>query len=264
MRLLDGRRAVVTGGASGIGLATARRMLEEGARVVLLDADGDRVADAGRDLGVPVCVADVGDAAAVEVALADAARTLGGLDVLFNNAGAGSLASLDRYAPADVERLVRVNLLGVWNATRAAVPLLRASGGGVIVNNASATAARPTPGEAPYAAAKAGVLALTRSAALEYGPEIRVNSVSPGIVRTAMSEALFRLPGGLDAAVEATPLARTGTPEEVADVAIFLASDLARFVTGQDLVVDGGLGLPQAGIDPLLRRLLARIERPRD
>jgi NAD(P)-dependent dehydrogenase (short-subunit alcohol dehydrogenase family) len=264
MGLLDGKRAAITGAASGIGLATARRMRAEGARVALLDVNADGVAAAGRELGAFARAADVTDAEAIGAALRESAAELGGLDVLVNNAGGGSLAGLDRYAPEQFERLVRVNLTGTWNAIRAAVPLLRAEGGGAIVNNASATAFRPTPGEAPYAAAKAGVVSLTRSAAIEYGPAIRVNSVSPGIVRTPLSEGLFRLPGGLAPALEATPLRRAGTPEEIADVILFLASDLARYVTGQDLVVDGGLGLPQAGIDAVLRDLLARIERARE
>jgi NAD(P)-dependent dehydrogenase (short-subunit alcohol dehydrogenase family) len=156
---------------------------------------------------------------------------------------------------------VRVNLLGVYNGLRAAVPRMLASGGGAIVNHASASAMQPVRGEAPYAAAKAGVVALTRSAALEYGPKIRVNCVSPGVIRTPLSEGLFRLPGALDPVLAATPLGRTGTAEEVADAVVFLLSDQARFVTGHDLVVDGGLSLPGAGIDQTIRALLAKTER---
>ena len=261
MGLFDGRRAIVTGGAAGIGLATCRRLAAEGARVAILDVQREAAETAARELGGHAFEVDVGDAAAVERAVAAAADALGGIELLFANAGAGAVRSLHRHAPEDVERLVRVNLLGVYNALRAAIPRMLAGAGGAIVNNASASASQPVRGEAPYAAAKAGVVALTQSAALEYGPRIRVNSVSPGMIRTAMSEALFRLPGVLEPVVAATPLARTGTPEDVADAVVFLLSDQARFITGQDLVVDGGLGLPGAGIDQTIRGLLAKIER---
>jgi NAD(P)-dependent dehydrogenase (short-subunit alcohol dehydrogenase family) len=254
---LDGQRAVVTGGASGIGLATARRMAEEGARVALVDLDRERVEAAGRELGAPAFAADVRDAAALEAAFGAAAERLGGLSLLFNNAGVGQVAPLHRYTVEAVERLLDVNLVGVYNGLRAAIPLLLAGGGGAIVNNASGSGVQPTRGEAPYAAAKAGVIALTQSAALEYGPKIRVNCVSPGMIRTAMSEALFRIPGLLDPLLAVIPAGRTGTPEDVADVVVFLCSARARFVTGQNLLADGGLSLVGGGIDPVLRALLA-------
>jgi NAD(P)-dependent dehydrogenase (short-subunit alcohol dehydrogenase family) len=255
----------VTGGASGIGLATARRMAAEGAALALLDVDSTGVVRAASELGALALVADVGDANAVTAAFTAAASRLGGLDVLFHNAGTSGLASLHRHEPADFERLVRVNLLGTFHALRAAIPLLLASrsdGGpaGAIVTNASGSGERPTSGESAYSAAKAGVIALTKSVALEYGPRIRANAVSPGVIRTPMSEALFRMPGAMQPVTDATPLGRAGTAEDVADVVVFLASELARFVTGQNLVVDGGLGLAQAGIDPVVRGLVARLE----
>jgi len=261
MGIFDGRCAVVTGGASGIGLATCRRLVREGARIAIFDVQREAAEAAANELGGFALEVDVADAAAVERAMQGAARELGGLDLLFNNAGAGAVRTLHRYTPEEVERLLRVNLIGVYNGLRAAIPRMLAGGGGAIVNNASASATQPVRGEAPYAAAKAGVLALTQSAALEYGPRIRVNSVSPGLIRTPMSEGLFRLPGGLDPVVAATPLGRTGSAEEVADAVVFLLSDQARFITGQDLVVDGGLGLPGGGIDATIRGLLAKGER---
>lgn len=258
---LAGARAIVTGGAAGIGLATARRMAEEGARVALVDVDREPLEAAGRELDASVHVADVRDAAAMDAAFRAAAERMGGLSILFNNAGVGQLSPLHRYAPDAVERLLEVNLVGVYNALRAAIPLMLAGGGGAIVNNASGSGVSPTRGEAPYSAAKAGVIALTQSAALEYGPRIRVNCVSPGMIRTAMSETLFRVPGLLDPLLEAIPAGRTGTPEDIAEVVVFLCSDRSRFVTGQNLVADGGLSLVGGGIDPVLRKLIGAMER---
>jgi len=256
---LDGQRAIVTGGASGIGLAAARRLLEAGARVALLDLPGERLEAAAAELGAPGLAADVRDAAAVEAACAAAADALGGLTIAFNNAGAGHVAPLDRYAPGDVARLVDVNLIGAYNLLRAALPRLLAAGGGAIVNNASVSGLQPTRGEAPYAAAKAGVIALTRSAALEYGPRIRVNCVSPGMIRTPLTEGLFRMPGLLDPLLEALPAGRAGTAEEVADAVVFLCSPRAAFITGANLVIDGGQSLVGGGIDPVLRRVLELV-----
>ena len=259
MGLLDGRRAVVTGAGHGIGRAIARRFAAEGARVAVLDRDGGAAAKTAREIGGLALEVDLGDPEACAGALERAARELGGLTTLVNNAGLGLLRPLEAQEPKDVERILRVNLSSVVHATRAALPALRASGGGAIVNNASMSGVRPTPGESIYAAAKAAVIAFTLATANECGPAIRANAVSPGVIRTRMTEGLFQIPGAMAPVLEATPLRRAGTPEGVADVVLFLASDLARYVTGQNLVVDGGLGLPQAGVDPLLKGLLARM-----
>jgi NAD(P)-dependent dehydrogenase (short-subunit alcohol dehydrogenase family) len=259
--LLDGRGALVTGGASGIGLATARRLAQEGARVGIVDVNGPAAEAAARELGALAWTADVTDLARLEAVSAEAAERLGGLRVLVANAGAGALSSLGRIAPEDFDRLLRVNLTGAYHTIRAGAPFLRAAGGGAIVTNASLSGVRATRGEAAYSAAKAGVIALTQGAALEWAPDIRVNCVSPGMIRTPLTELLFRAPGMLEPVTRATPLGRAGTADEVADAILFLCSDLSRFVTGQNLIVDGGLGLPQAGTDDVLRGLLARIER---
>ncbi len=255
-----GKRALVTGGASGIGLATARRLAALGARVALLDLDAARAGAAAGEIGAVALVADVRDAAAVDAACAEAAAAFGGLDLAFLNAGAGQVAPLHEYAPADVERLIAVNLLGVYYGLRSVVPHLRAAGGGAIVVNASCSGIQPTRGEAPYSAAKAGVIALAQSGALEYGPAIRVNCISPGMIRTPMSELLFKVPKLMDGFDEAIPSGRAGTAEDVADVVVFLLSDAARYVTGHNLVVDGGLSLVAAGIDPVMRRVLAVLD----
>ena len=254
-----GKRAIVTGGASGIGLATARKLAAGGARVALLDLDREKTEAAARAIGAIAVVADVRDAAAVDAACADAAAAFGGLDFAFLNAGVGQVAPLHEYTPADVERLIAVNLLGVYHGLRAVVPHLRRWGSGAIVTNASCSGIQPTRGEAPYSAAKAGVIALTQSAALEYGPAIRVNCVSPGMIRTPMSELLFKIPKLMDAFDAAIPAGRPGTAEDVADAVVFLFSDAARYVTGHNLVIDGGLSLVAGGIDPVLRRVLAML-----
>jgi NAD(P)-dependent dehydrogenase (short-subunit alcohol dehydrogenase family) len=257
--LLDGRRAVVTGGGSGIGAATCRRFATEGARVVVLDVDAGRAESVAGSVDGAAVVADVADGRALAAAFEAAASALGGLDTVVNNAGTGNAMALHDYPDAEWDRLLAVNLTGVFNGTRAAVPLLRSAGRtGAIVNVSSLSGLRPTRGEAPYSAAKAGVVALTMSAALEYGPAIRVNCVSPGFIRTPLTELAMaddatraELDGG-------TPLGRVGTAEEVAATIAFLCSDLASYVTGANLVVDGGSALVNAQVDPMLRRFVGR------
>lgn len=259
MGILEGEQVVVTGGASGIGRAVCKRFAAEGARVAVLDRNGDGAREVAAAVGGEAYEVDVGDAEAVTTATDAAAAALGGLTILATNAGASSLSLIHETDPHRFEQLVRINLLGVFHAMRAALPHMLAAGHGAVVNNASGSATRPTYGELAYSSAKAGVVALTRGAAQEYGPAIRVNSVSPGIIRTPMSEPMFAIDGALDPAWEATPLGRAGTPDEVADVILFLASEQSRYVTGQDLVVDGGIGLAQPGITTTLRSFVAML-----
>ncbi len=253
MGLLDGQRAVVTGGGSGIGRATCRRMAAEGAQVAVLDVNGDAAAAVAAEVDGYAFTVDVTDYDAVAAAVDGAAQRLGGLTTLFNNAGASNMSTLHGWDPAEWSRIVALNLTGVFHGMKAAVPHILEAGGGAIVSTASISGTRPAAGEAPYAAAKAAVVALTATAALEYGPTIRVNSVSPGMIHTGLTDILLT---GFDWTVphmEAkTPLARIGVPEDIADVAVFLCSDLARFVTGQNLVVDGGMTLHGSGVDGLL------------
>jgi len=254
--LLDGQRAVVTGGASGIGRASARRMREEGAQVAVIDVDGDGAHQVAEEIDGWAFVADVTDADGLRDAVGGAARAMGGLTVMFNNAGTGNLSSLHEWDPAEWDRLLRVNLTGVFHGFRAAVPLILASGGGSIVSTASISGTRPAAGEAPYSAAKAGVAALTASAALEYAPTIRVNSVSPGMIVTALTEPLLAFVDDARERYERdTPARRLGQPDDVADVVVFLCSELARFVTGQNIVVDGGLTLHGSGIDGVFDKI---------
>ena len=256
MGLLDGRAAVVTGGASGIGRATCRRMTEEGARVAVLDVEGDAAEAVAKEIGGVAYAVDVSDPDGLKDAVDAAAREFGGLSVMYNNAGTAAFNRMHEYDPAEWERVLRVNLTGVWAGFRAAVPHLLAGGGGSIVSTASISGTRPAAGEGPYAASKAAVAALTASAALEYGPAIRVNAVSPGMIRTTMTAPWFEfMPDQEDRFEKGTPVARVGEPEDVADVVVFLCSDLARFVTGQNIVVDGGLTLHGSGVDTIFERV---------
>lgn len=253
--LLVGQRAVITGGGSGIGRAVCQRFAAHGARVAVLDIDLESAratADAVDGFAVEV---DVTEAEAMRVAVDAAAAELGGISLLMNNAGNSTMAPLAGWDPGEWDRIVRLNLTGVFHGMRAGVPHLLAGGGGAVVNTSSISATRPAAGEAPYSAAKAGVMALTASAALEYGPTIRVNAVAPGMIRTKLTRPLLDgLPDEVERYERTTPVGRIGAPEDIADVVLFLCSDLARFITGQTIVVDGGMTLHGAGVDGLFDR----------
>jgi len=253
--LLAGQRAVITGGGSGIGRAVCQRFAAHGARVAVLDIDLDGAKATADGIDGFAVEVDVTDAEALRVAVDTAAAELGGISLLMNNAGNSTMAPLAGWDIAEWDRIVRLNLTGVFNGMRAGVPHLLAAGGGAVVNTSSISATRPSAGEAPYSAAKAGVMALTASAALEYGPTIRVNAVAPGMIRTKLTAPLLDgLPDEVERYQRTTPAGRIGAPEDIADVVLFLCSDLARFITGQTLVVDGGMTLHGAGVDGLFDR----------
>jgi NAD(P)-dependent dehydrogenase (short-subunit alcohol dehydrogenase family) len=253
MGLLDGQRAVITGGASGIGAETARRMCEEGASVGIIDVDTDGAAGVAAEVDGVYFTADVSDPESCTGAIGAASSALGGITVLFNNAGIGAARSLHEYSDRAWAKIVGVNLAGTFHGIRAAVPLMRETGG-CIVNHASVSGMRPTRFEGPYSAAKAGVISLTMDAALEYAPAIRVNCVSPGFIDTPLTAGVLGDPS-LRAAVETgTPLGRVGGAVDVANAVVYLASPLAAYVTGHNLVVDGGSYLPNAQADAILRQ----------
>jgi NAD(P)-dependent dehydrogenase (short-subunit alcohol dehydrogenase family) len=248
-----GRQVIVTGGGSGIGAACCRGFADGGAEVTVLDRDGDRAAAVAAEVGGRSVRADVRDAEAVAAAVQDAAEAMGGLTDLVNNAGIGMAKPLLSYTDKEWALLIGVNLTGTFHGLRAAAPIMLAAGRGSIVNNASLTGLRPTRGEGPYSAAKAGVLNLTQTAALELAPAVRVNAVAPGMVHTPLTDMVVANDGWRGAAESGTPLGRIGTAEEVAEVILFLASDAASYVTGQTIVVDGGSVLPSLQSDALLR-----------
>lgn len=248
-----GRKVLVTGGASGIGAACCRLFAAEGAAVTVADRRADGARSIADEVGGRAAEVDVRDAAAVDRAVRDAAEAMGGLTDLVNNAGVGAAKPLLDYTDKDWALLVGVNLTGTFHLIRAAAPVMLAAGGGSIVNNASLTALRPTRGEGPYSAAKAAVVNLTQTAALELAPTVRVNAVAPGMVRTPLTEVVVANDAWRAAAESGTPLGRIGTADEVAEVIAFLASDAASYVTGQTVVVDGGSLLPSLQSDALLR-----------
>ncbi len=258
MGMLEGKRSIVTGGASGIGAATARRFAEEGARVAVFDIDGAGAAAVGVEVGGLAFEVNVANGESLAEAVAVVADVFGGLDVLCNNAGVGRLKRLDEYTDKEWDLLIGVNLKGTFNGLRAAAPLMVAAGGGSIINVSSVSGVQATRGEAPYSAAKAGVIALTQAAALEYAPAVRVNCVSPGFIHTALTDGVVADDTYRSAIEQGTPLGRVGAADEIADVVLFLASDLSRYMTGQNVVVDGGSVLTNPASDPVLRSLLER------
>lgn len=251
---------VVTGGASGIGAATCRVLADAGARVGVLDRTAAGAAAVADEVGGIALVADVADVDALDVALRRAHEELGGLTGLVNNAGVGNLKRLEAYTDKELDLIWRVNVTGVYAALRSAAPLLResvaAGRSAAVVNVASVSGVRPTRGEAPYSAAKAAVIALTKSAALEWAPEVRVNCVSPGFVHTPLNDLLVQDPEARAGIEGRTPMGRVGTAEETAGLIAFLLSDAAGYLTGQNLVLDGGTLLPSAQMDPVLGPLL--------
>jgi NAD(P)-dependent dehydrogenase (short-subunit alcohol dehydrogenase family) len=241
---LQGRVALVTGGASGMGLETARRLAAEGARVVVVDQNEEAAQAAAQSIGAAAAAvrADVTDETGMEAAVAFAVERFGKLDIGINAAGIGASVPLVDQSVEQFRRIQDINLTGVFVACRAEARQLIAQGhGGVIVNFASSNALQPAEGLAAYCASKAGVAMFTEVAAMELaGHGIRVVGVGPGLTSTPMVDRVLSIPGARDAFIENILLKRAGRPEEIAATVAFLVSDDASYITGTTLYVEGG------------------------
>ena len=244
---LEGKVALISGGARGIGAATARLMAAEGAAVVIADVlEKEGVLTAaeisetgGNTLFVPLDVtSEAGWAAAVQAAVSK----YGKLDVLVNNAGISSRTGVEETPVESWDQVMDVNAKGVFLGTKAAIPEMRKAGGGSIINISSIYGIVGSGGSASYHASKGAVRLFTKSAAVQYAREgIRVNSVHPGFVDSPMTEAHHGVPEVRQARTTQTPLGRLGVPEDIAPGILYLASDQSAFVTGSELVIDGGM-----------------------
>ncbi|BCW73275.1 glucose 1-dehydrogenase [Arthrobacter sp. NicSoilB8] len=236
MGRLDGKVALISGAARGIGGATATRMLQEGAKVVVgdvLDEDGTALAAQLGDSARYVHL-DVTSPADWEQAVGEAVSAFGGLSILVNNAGIVNFGRIDEYPHEQWARIIDVNLTGVFNGIKAAAPVLARSSPASIINISSIAGLRGYEQLAGYTASKFGVRGLTKAAAMDLGGlGIRVNSVHPGVIETPMTAGMTFDTGHV-------PLHRIGQPTEVADLAVYLAADESSFVTGAEFVIDGG------------------------
>lgn len=248
MKLLEGKVALVTGAARGIGKAIALRFASEGADIAFtdlaIDENGRATEEEIRTLGVRVkgYASNAANFDEAHKTVEEVVKDFGGLDILVNNAGITKDGLMLRMSEAQWDAVIAVNLKSAFNFVHACVPVMMRRRGGSIINMASVVGVHGNAGQANYAASKAGMIALAKSVAQEMGPKgIRANAIAPGFIETAMTEAL---PDSVrEEWKKKIPLRRGGTPDDVADVAVFLASNLSSYVSGQVIQVDGGMNM---------------------
>jgi 3-oxoacyl-[acyl-carrier protein] reductase len=254
---LQGKVALITGSGRGQGLAAAKRFAVEGARVVVNDLDPESVKTAVAAIRAAggdaiETVGDVSSSADVRRVLDTVKTQYGGLDILYNNAGIGysatkrfgvAMSDIVSCTEEDWRRILDINIGGVFLFCKYGIPMLIERGSGVIINTASIAALRGAADAHAYTATKGAVVALTRAIAVTYGPKgIRANTICPGVIDTEMiHDTLIAREDIRKALTQSTPLRRAGTAEDIADVAVFLASEASRFITGEEIVVDGGI-----------------------
>lgn len=250
MAAFQDKAAIVTGGASGIGAATVRRLSAGGARVLICDLNAEAGAALAAETGASFRQVDVGDPTQIEAMVAGAEDAFGGLDILINNAGVGSFGETPDLAPETWRQVMAIDLDAVFHACRLAIPLMRRGGGGAIVNTASISGLFGDYGFAAYNAAKAGVINYTRTLAIDHAKDgVRVNALCPGLIDTPLTAGLKTIQGLEAHWTGLIPMGRPGLPDEMAAVICFLASDEASYMTGSIVVADGGVtahtGQPQ-------------------
>lgn len=262
MNRLEGKVAVITGGARGIGRAIVEKVFAEGAHVVIADTGPceflEEMAPSGQGPTLSYQCIDVTDGAGVGPVFQDVFAVHGRLDILVNNAGIAFDKPIEETTEAEWDRMMNVNLKGVFLCAKYAIPLMRRTGGGAIVNIGSLEGLAANPRRTAYAASKGGVHALTRAVALDHGRDnIRCNAVCPGWINTPFNDSFFETlkdqEAGRRAIIGLHPVGRMGLPEDVANTVCWLVSDESGFITGQEIVVDGGrlCRLPLADFDAM-------------
>ena len=240
-RKLDGKTAIITGAAKGIGQAIARRFKAEGCRVFLADIASDELAAMASELGCGSCKTDVSKKADIDRMIAHALEDLGNVDILVNNAGVPHTASLTDLEEADFDRVMSINLKSALLASQQIAKHMIPRGSGAIINMSSVNALLANPTQIPYAVSKGGLNQLTRVLAVALAPHnIRVNAIGPGTIMTDLARAIMVDETLRQKIMSRTPMGRCGEPDEVATIASFLASDDSSYITGQTIYADGG------------------------